>query len=232
MAITATSVPSIPHEEALRISGALVAAVDLHQQPSTYQPPDHVSVFRDEHSWTLVLVTRTERWDDAGHQDLQRCHARVVSVGVASIGDLADRVRGRYGETGWRCLLDAGNDDPDLFRAWVPGAIERELEAARFFRDDLVPSMDRFTSADVNDLVIDIGDHLRVARFRVVAVDPPNRPTRLGENLVVAQAVVRKYGREVDVIIRMDCAGEVYLRVADEQDTRRQVIREVEDDDG
>lgn len=232
MAITATSVPPTPHEQALRIPGALVAAVDLHQQPSAYQPPDHVSVFRDEHSWTLVTVSRIERWDDAGYQDLQRCHARVVSVRFASIDELADRVRGRYGELGWRCVLDAGTDDPDLFRAWVPGAIERELDAARFFRQDLVPSMARFTNDEIDDLTADIGDHLRAARFGVVAVGPPNRPARRGENHVVAQAIVRRYGREVDVIVRMDRAGEVYFRVADERDSRRPVMREVGDDDG
>lgn len=232
MAIPANPTTAPAREDVLSVRGALVAAAELQRHPSSHQPPDHVWVFRDTDSWTLLTLSRTERWDADGRQDRDCCRSRVVSAKLASIGELADRIRGHYGESGWHGVLDAGSTDPDLFLAWAPVAVERELEAARFFREQLVASMGRFTSREIDALVADIEDQLRVAHFGVVDVDRPARPTRPGENLVMAEAVVRKYGLEVDVIVRMDRAGEVYFRVADESDVRRHVIREVEVDDG
>ncbi len=144
---------------------------------------------------------------------------------VASIEALAERIGGRYGESGWREVLDAGNADPDLFRAWAPGAIERELQAATFFRPDLAASSERFTSRQLGDLTADIGLHLRAAHFDVVAVTSSPRPPRAGENPVLAQAVVRRYGFEAVTIVRMDCTGEVYVRVADESDACGRVLQ-------
>lgn len=232
MVIPANPSTAPAHEDVLHARGALVAAAELERHPSTYQPPDHVWVFRDDGVWTLLTLSRTERWDDGGVQERHRCHARIVSVTLASIGELSDRIRGSYGESGWHGVLDAGSTDPDLFLAWAPIAIERELEAARFFREELVPCIDDLISLEVDDLRIDAEHRLRVAGFRVLGIGPQRRPTRPGENFVIAEAVVRKYGLEVDVIVRMDRAGEVYFRVADGSNVRRHVIREVDVADG
>lgn len=232
MANTATSTSGVGREQALDVGGALVATAELRPHPATYQPPDQLWLFRGEHAWTLLTIHRTERWSDDGRQELHRCHARAVTESFASIDGLADRIRGRYGESGWHLVLAAGTADPDLYRAWVPGALERELEDARFFREDLVASIGRFTSGELAELSAEIEHHLRVAHFQVVAVSPPTRPTRPGENLVMANAIVRKYGFELVTIIRMDSVGEVYFRVADEPGARRPVLRDIEDDDG
>lgn len=219
MATTGTS-----REDVLSIRGALVATAELRAHPATYQPPDQLWLFRGEHAWTLLTICRAERWSDDGRQELQHCHARAVTASLASIDALADRIRDRYGESGWHLVLDAASADPDLYRAWAPGAIERELEDARFFREDLVGSIGRFTSRELSELKREIEHHLRVAHFEVVEVGSPARPTRPGENLVMAHATVRKYGYEVVAIVRMDSAGEVYFRVADEADARRPVL--------
>lgn len=226
-----TSITETPRPDTLDIHGALVATAELGRSPTTYQPPDQLWLFRGEHGWTLLSVCRTERWSDYGAQELEHCHARAVTEVLTSVDGLADRIRSRYGEPGWRGVLDAGNAHPDLFRAWVPGAIERELETARFFRDDLVASFRRFTSRELDELAADIEEHLRAAHFEVVAVKSPTRPSRAGENPVMAQAVVRRYGYEAVTIVRMDSAGEVYVRFADESDARGRVLREVVDDD-
>lgn len=231
MAIPANPNPAPAREDTLSVRGALVATADLQRHLSNYQPPDLVWIFRDGDAWTLLTFSRSERWDDDGTQERHRCHAQIVSVRLASIDELADRIRGRYGEAGWHGVLDAGRTDPDLFRAWAPVAIERELEAARFFREQLVASIGRFTSREIDAVMADIELQLLVANFGVVAVDRPARPTRPGENLVMAQALVRKYGLEADVIVRMDRAGEVYFRVAEESVVGRRSIREVEVDD-
>lgn len=77
----------------------------------------------------------------------------------------------------------------------------------------------------------DVANHLALAGFTVCAVHPPRRSALPGENVVVAHAIVRRYGYEIVTVVRMDRAGEVYTRLADADDTAEPVLREIGDDD-
>ncbi len=77
MAVVATnSITGAPRPQTLAIHGVLVAAAELQRSPAVFQPPDHLSLFRDDQAWTLLTMCRAERWSDVGAQELEHCHAR------------------------------------------------------------------------------------------------------------------------------------------------------------
>lgn len=215
---------------ALRIDGLLVTGLDLERRPTRHEPLDHVWLFRSSGSWTVLTLRRTERWTDEGER--AGGSARVFVEEMASLDVVHESIRDQYGESGWRDLLDAAHtEDPELFRKWVPIQVERDLDRAVFYRPDLSGTTDSLVVDALADLRHEIAGHLRLAGFEVVAVVPPARRRRRGENVVLAQAIVRRYGFELATIVRIDDAGEVYPRLADADDLAGPTIRELGDDD-
>lgn len=219
-------------EQSAAIDGVLVVTLELERRPARYEPLDQVWLFQSDGSWTLLTLQRTERWTNDGVQEPVEGTASVLAEDIGSLDAVADKIRRRYGESGWIDLLNAGNvNNAELFRRWVPIQVERDLDRAVFFRPDLV-AITQFSSRQLAEVHDDVERHLAAAGFDVVAVGPPRRSTRPGENLVLAEAIVRRYGHEIITIVRVDGAGEIYPRLADpDDDVAGPVIRQRVDDD-
>jgi hypothetical protein len=216
----------------LAVDGVLVVAVELRRWLGGDDPPDRQFVFRRDDCWTLVTLWRRERWAEDGVQRLVSGRACVSVEEDGSFAAMADTVRDRYREGGWRDVLDAGPDaDEELFAAWVPVGVARDLDRAVFFRPELAGVAGRLDALTLADLRVEIAERLAGAGFRQVEVGAPPRVARAGENVVVARAVVRRYGHEVRVIVRMDAAGEVYLRLVDADDGFGPALRTLDEDD-
>jgi len=230
-----TSPPAVDQgtpADPLSIDGALVAAIELERFPSNYQPADHVWLFRSASSWSVLTMTRRERWRDDGSEDLAACSARALVQSYASIDELGSAIGHRYGGTGWRDLLDAGAQrDPDLFFAWAPGALERDLMRVTFYRPELVGPGGVLDRIGPSDLVGEAVERLEAAGLHVSALAAPNRVDRLSEGNVVAFGTVRRYGWEADIVVRIDPAGEVYTRLDQEDDEDEPALRTLDDDD-
>lgn len=213
---------------AYTFAGVLIATVDLQRWPGTYDPADTCLLFRSPEGWTTLTLRRTEKWSDGGDQPVAGT-ARVIIEEHPTVTDLARVVQDTYGFTGWSATLDAASGhDPDLHRLWVPVQVERDLGQASFYRPDLVEGVETGDPATLRQLCADIELELACGGFEVRAVDAQVRRDRTGGNPVLAHAVLRRYGHVFDTVVRMDCAGEVYTRLADDSDGR---MREVGDDD-
>ncbi|MEX2548448.1 MAG: hypothetical protein WD830_11790 [Chloroflexota bacterium] len=218
-------------EQSVTVDGVLVVTLELERRPSRYEPLDHIWLFQSSDSWTLLTLRRTERWTDGGAQAPVGGTATVQVEEVGCVDALADRIRRHYGESGWTGVLDAGHINSDeLFRQWVPVQVERDLDRAVFFRPDLV-AIGGLSSRQLAEVRGDVEQQLGTAGFAVVEVGPPRRPTRPGENLVLAEAIVRRYSHEIITVIRVDSAGEIYPRLADPDDVTGAIIRQRADDD-
>lgn len=205
--------------QSIGIDGVLVAEVDLARRYTSYEPPDHLFLFRGYEAWSAITVSRTERWEDEGGAQWPASgHARVSAQQLGSLDSVIEVIRDRYGESGWRQVLEAGySNDPDLYCRHLPIAVEADLDAAVFYRRDLGGrrSLDGPTLVRLRQ---EIEANLAEAGLRVVTVEAPPRRTRQGENHVVARAVVQRSGYQLGVIVRIDSAGEVYPRLVDPDD--------------
>ncbi len=221
-----------PRPGSLTVDGVLIVAVELRAWLGYgSDAPDHLFVFRRVDCWTLLTLWRRERWSDDGVQRPLSGRACVSVQEVGPFAALAKAVRDRYGEAGWRAVLEAGRDeDADLFTAWVPAGIERDLDRAVCFRPDLVRQPAPLDALTLAGLRVELAEHFAGAGFREVSVAAPPRAARRGENLVVARAVLHRYGHEACVIVRMDPAGEVYARLADPDDGFGPALRALDED--
>lgn len=213
----------------LTIDGRLIAAVELQRFPNDYQPFRHLCLFRSASHWTLLTVARHERWVDDGSADLERCSARASLQSFTTIDDLTAAIRSRYGDLGWRELLDAAApDDENLFQAWAPGALERDLLRATFYRPDLV-GQGALGRTELDGLADEVNAHLEDAGFGVTDIEMAKRANPNGERNRIAVGSVRRYGFEADIVVRIDHVGEVYTRV--EELDGQPAIRPPEDQD-
>lgn len=221
-----------PASQPVAVDGVLVAALELDRRFSSYQPADRLFLFRSDEAWHAITLRRTEHWaDEGGTQWPASGKAWVSAEELGSLDSVAEALCDRYGQSGWREVLEAGHrNDPDLYCRWIPTAIEADLDAAVFFRRNLAGRRS-YDALTLGRLRRDIEAHLAEAGFRVVTVQPPPRQTRRGENLVLARAVVRRYGHDIAVIVRMDSAGEVYPRLVDRDDAFGLTMWSVPDDD-
>jgi hypothetical protein len=228
----AVAAPERPRPASLAVDGVLVVAVELRQWLGGDDPPDRLFGFRRDDCWTLVTLWRRERWADDGVQRPVSGKACVSVQEVGSFAAMADTVRDRYGQCGWRDVLSAGRDaDAELFAAWVPVGVARDLDRAVFFRPELAGVAARLDALTLADLRVEIAERLAGAGCRQVEVGSPPRMTRSGENRVVAREVVRRYGCEASVIVRMDAAGEVYPRLVEGDDGFGPAVRPLGEDD-
>src|SRR5207302_3908842 len=145
---------------------------------------------------------------------------------------LAAHVEEVYGASGWYELLEADRDDPDLYAAWVPEWIPRAFDKASVFRKDLalstgllagepIPASARELGGWEYDALAQIAARLIGLGFQVVDVSPAGSTNRLDpeeqpfDNPLIGELRVRRYGVETTGLVRIDAAGEVYIRLPD-----------------
>lgn len=221
-----------PGRSVLSVDGRLAAAVGLARFPSNYQPPDHVWLFRSIAGWSVFTVSRHERWHDDGSENLSACVARASVQIFDSVDALRSTIRRLYGDSGWGDLLDrAAENDDELFQLWAPGAFQRDLLRATFHRADLVAPGGALCRVRLEEVAGEVVDHLEAAGFQVRAMATPNRAHPGGEADVVAFGIVRRYGWEADIVARIDPAGEIYVRLDEEDDEDESALRPLDDDD-
>lgn len=181
----------LPGVTTIRFEGWHVAQMELEPPFSSWGVSDHVLLYRTPTTWTLLTVAVHERVDEQGTPVDGRGTANAETL---STEELADVVRDRYGEFGWRELLDTAHDrDPDLYRAWVPTRLERDFDRASLHCKDLalytgllggrpVPAPARELPDWQADAVARMAEHLPSLGFEVdnatvaVAVDDDGDP--------------------------------------------------------
>lgn len=140
---------------------------------------------------------------------------------------MAEEVERAYTSGSWIELLDAGYEqDADLYRAWVPERIRRDFDGASLRRKDLALYSDLLAAGDVlpapgrhlggweNEAVDQMAAHLVALGFEVLDKQPAVRDAPCGwGDPTVGALRVRRYGWETTGIVRVDAAGEVFIRL-------------------
>jgi hypothetical protein len=216
--------------ESLSINGWGIARLELERRFASYSEdfPDQVFLFRAPDCWPLLVLRHSQRDGSGGRSG----HASVTLRRFKSLEDLAAHVEEVYGPWGWYELLEAGREDPDLHAAWVPEWISRAFDKASVFRKDLALSTrlvgreatlspgrgqhgwEYGALAQIAARLIDLG-------FQVVDVSPagPANGSELEDqpfgNPLIGKLRVRRYGVDTTGLVRIDSAGEVYIRLPD-----------------
>jgi hypothetical protein len=214
--------------ESLNINGWGVARLDLERRFAPYGEAfaDRVFLFRAPDCWPLLVLRHSERDGAEGRSG----HASVTLRRFKSLDDLAAHVEEVYGASGWYELLEAGRDDPDLYTAWVPEWIPRAFDRASVFRKDLALSTGLFAGEAIpapareldgweHDALAQMAARLIELGFQVVDVTPAGSASRSEfeghGNPFIGELRVRRYGVEATGLVRIDAAGEVYIRLSD-----------------
>lgn len=198
--------PSLP------IEGWAVAHAELERWFYRGSEPDQVFVLRNAQSWTLVVLCTADRPDGASTG--LRGHGLLSAEIFFSVDDLADAIRERYTEAAWVQLVDAGRDDPDLHGRWVPTRVERDFDRASLHDPDLaLRCAGRQVAGWHLSAVERMAEHLEsqgfeVARLRM-AMDVDDQTSA---NPVLGVVEVSRYGAVTPGVVRVDDAGEVYVR--------------------
>jgi hypothetical protein len=209
----------------LRVDGQLVAHTQLDRYLSSYGPADEVYVFYDAGTWRVLALARHERYDDDG--TITRASAQVTVATCASVSELADHVTDRYSSLGWERVLDVADCscDRDLRLAWATHRFERDFDDASIHVKDLavttglwsgetVPSPGRALDGwEAHHLTVMAG-HLTETGFEVL--DQPAAGTaepNAFDDPVLGALRVRRYGYDATGIVRVDGAGEVFIRL-------------------
>ena len=217
--------------ESLSINGWCVARLDLERRFAPYGEAfaDRVFLFRAPDCWPLLVLRHSQRDGAEGRSG----HASVTLRRFKSLDDLAAHVEEVYGASGWYELLEAGRDDPDLYTAWVPEWIPRAFDRASVFRKDLalstgliggesIPSHGREVDGWKHDALAQMAARLIELGFQVVDASPAGSANRSDpegepfENPLIGELRVRRYGVETTGLVRIDSAGEVYIRLPDD----------------
>lgn len=209
----------------LRVDGQLVAHTQLERYLSSYGPADEVYVFYDTGTWRVLALARHERYDDDG--TIARASAEVTVATCASVPELAEHISDRYGSSSWGQLLDVADCscDPDLRMAWATRRIEHDFDAASIYVKDLavttalwsgetVPSPGRALDGWEDHHVTVMAGHLTETGFEVL--DEPATATaepNAFDDPALGALRVRRYGYEATGIVRVDAAGEVFIRL-------------------
>jgi hypothetical protein len=216
--------------ESLSINGWGVARLDLERRFAPYGEAfaDRVFLFRAPDCWPLLVLRHSQRDGAEGRSG----HASVTLRRFESLDDLAAHVEEVYGASGWYELLEAGRDDPDLYTAWVPEWIPRAFDRASIFRKDLalstgllggeaIPAPGRELDGWRYDALAQMAARLIELGFQVVDLSPagsanPSEPeVQPFRNRFVGELRVRRDGVETTGLVRIDSAGEVYIRLPD-----------------
>ncbi len=208
----------------LRIDGWGVAQADLERPWGSAELPDRCWLFRSPTTWTLVTMRRSVRYDDDDQPSAGS--ATIVSRAFSTLDEVAAEVERTYTSGAWIELLDAGYEhDADLYRAWVPEQIRRDFHRASIRREDLalytglyagdaVPAPGRQLRGWEHEAVEQMAAHLVGLGFEVLDERPAVEqvPNDWGDP-TLGGLRVRRYGWEATGVVRVDGAGEVFIRL-------------------
>ncbi len=169
--------------------------------------------------------------------------ATVSSQEFTTLEELAEEGERTYTSGPWVELLDAGAEhDADLYRAWVPERIRRDFDGASIHRKDLalytglysgeaVPAPGRELPGWQDEAVEQMAAHLVELGFAVLDERPgvEDVPHAWGDPLLGALRV-RRYGWETTSVVRIDGAGEVFIRL-DPEAVAGPLLRPVPDEE-
>ncbi|MGH9073891.1 MAG: hypothetical protein ACRDZQ_07195, partial [Acidimicrobiales bacterium] len=217
-----------PETQALQVGGQLVAKLEL-RRPLSQDLPEVVLALRDSHGWSLLVVSRQERWREDG--ELDKASARVWTESHQDLTHLRASVEGRWEAGAWWELLEAGHGaDAELRAAWLPERLDRDLAGASLRRPDLavaagyldprpLPAPGRADADWRATALADAAAHLLELGWRVedrlvtVAADDPG-------HAVVGALALHRHGTAVSVVVRVDDYGEVFIRRAGSGEVR------------
>jgi hypothetical protein len=168
----------------------------------------------------------------------------------ATLQDLADSIDKGYRAGAWVELLDAGHEtDPDLYAAWVPERMRRDLDKASVFNRDLAYTPGYFDPGQLGAPGRALPDWQAHALGAMAAnldeqgwdvvhdqaatvTDTAEAGGLLSTGTEIAGALrARRYGYEAAILVRVDDCGEIYARLTEEGDTDRPALRALTDDD-
>lgn len=204
----------LEHMPSVPIEGWGVAATELERSFPSWGEPDRVFLLRAERHWTLVTLSLALPLDDAGARLVGR--SALSAETFVSLDDVGQAVRDRYADSGWVRLLDAGsNADPDVYRTWAPTRVERDFDQASLHRRHLAAgSPARRVAGWPLEAVAEMADHLADAGFEVLGRRGLVHADHSDEaNPVLGIVDVGRYGLETPAVVRVDDAGEVYVRL-------------------
>jgi hypothetical protein len=234
----------------LSIEGWMVAEADLERGYHPYTQVARVFVFRNPGGWATLTISQDVRHDlDDGTPQSGRA---AVSAGQCStVEDLAAVIDRDYRAGAWLALLDAGHDhDPDLYAAWVPEQMRRDLDRSSIFNRDLSLTPGYSTPGQLAAPGRALPDwqahalgamaaHLDEAGWEVfhdqVQLTGAAKPGGfLSEATEIAGALLaRRYGYQAAILVRVDDCGEIYARLAEDEDVTGPALRPLtaEDDE-
>ena len=205
---------------------------------------EEVTVFRGSEGWSILTVSRLERCDDGGNAESGE--AWVSATTVADMGGLREVLDRR---DAWSELLEAGHEhDPELYAAWVPEQVDRELDRASIYNRDLaqataylggrpvpapgraLPGWEAEATAAMATRLEQVGWQVRGDRAAA-----PGLRSAPGDNTVVGLLEGWRHGWAVAIVVRVDFCGEVYARRADNDEVEGGValrpLTEAEEDE-
>lgn len=209
-----------------KIAGRQVARFDVGRYGGHLEG---VTVFRAPEGWSVLTVGRLERYDDGG--SLESGEAWVSAVEVADIEGLREVLDRR---DAWSELLEAGHEhDPELYAAWVPLKVDRELDQSSIYNRDLaqataylggrpVPAPGRALAGWEVEATAAMAAHLEERGWRVRGdrAAAPGLGSARGDNTVLGVLEGWRYGWAVAIVVRVDFCGEVYARRADDDEVQ------------
>ncbi len=214
--------------ERLRIDGWVVARAELERSGTRGELPDTVWLFRSQVAWTMASIARRVGYDDDGEPAAG--NATVAAEVFTGLDHVAAHVERTYVGGSWMQLLDAGHDhDDELYRAWVPERIRRDFDLASLHNRDLAESagyLDARSLPAPGRALPDWRDHalhamavhVRELGYELIAERrEPTGGAYEGPNESVGILQLARYGYLVLAVVRVDCWGEIYLRLADNE---------------
>ena len=213
----------------LPIEGWGVAATELERSFPSWGEPDRVFLLRAERHWTLVTLSLALPLEDHGARLVGR--SALSAEIFASLDDVDAAVRDRYSRSRWVRLLDAGcYADPDVYRTWAPTRIERDFDEASLHRRTLAAGAPaRRVPGWPVEAVAEMADHLAASGFEVLGCRGLEEADNTDDaNPVLGVVEVRRYGFGTPAIVRVDDAGEVYVRLPYDDAVERLGLVDVE----
>jgi hypothetical protein len=232
----------------LKISGWMVAEADLEHGYHPYNAFDRVSVFRSPAGWSTLTIARDVRFDDYDRPTSGT--ATVTTSEYATLDELAGYIDKGYRPGAWTQLLAAGHEnDPDLYAAWVPEQIRRDLDRSSIYNKDLAYNPGYFDptqlgapgrtlpdwqthalgamAATLNDEGWEV---LPPDVIAITTTAPAGGPLSAGTEIAGA-LLARRYGYQAAIVVRVDDCGEIYARLAHDGDTNQPALRALTDKD-
>lgn len=231
-----------------KINGWMVAEADLEHGYQPYNAFDRVCLFRSPAGWSILTIARDVRYDDYDRPTSGT--ATVTTSECATLDELAEYIDKGYRAGAWVQLLDAGHEnDPDLYAAWVPERMRRDLDQASVYNRDLAYTAGYFDPDQLGAPGRALPDwqahalgamttNLEEQGWQVLHPDvievtgTAEAGGVLSTGTEIAGALLaRRYGYEAAILVRVDDAGEIYARLTHDGDTNQPALRALTDTD-